>query len=259
MSGSKERKEPQADLLLLLSPSSFLPLPFLPSFAENRDDPDAEEKFKEIAIAYQVLFDPALRKKYNEFGSKGNAPENGFVDPEEVFGSLFGGEKFNDMIGQISIGELASFVSLSYLEGGLTARNELEHTKLTRLLLLPSLRSLAGRSMKEALQAADDSLTPPTLVLDPKTGKMVIPPEEKARLDKIKKDKEDESDRERRERVDKLVKNLERKLAIFVESVGEEGGGGAYEVEVGDSFKVSQTTKGDLRRSGEFVDARRES
>jgi len=69
---------------------------------------------------------------------------------------------------------------------------------------------------------------------------MVIPPEEKARLDKIKKDKEDESERERRERVDKLVKNLERKLAIFVESVGEEGGGGAYEVEVGDSFKVSE-------------------
>ncbi|KAL7414505.1 X-domain of DnaJ-containing-domain-containing protein [Mrakia frigida] len=168
---------------------------------KNRDDPDAEEKFKEIAIAYQVLFDPALRKKYNEFGSKGNAPENGFVDPEEVFGSLFGGEKFNDMIGQISI----------------------------------------GRSMKEALQAADESLEPPTLILDTKTGKMVIPPEEKARLDKIKKDKEDESERERKERVDKLVKNLERKLAIFVESVGEEGGGGAYEVEVGDSFKAIST------------------
>lgn len=95
--------------------------------------------------------------------------------------------------------------------------------------------------MKEALQAADESLEPPTLILDTKTGKMVIPPEEKARLDKIKKDKEDESERERKERVDKLVKNLERKLAIFVESVGEEGGGGAYEVEVGDSFKVSRT------------------
>ena len=93
--------------------------------------------------------------------------------------------------------------------------------------------------MKEALQAADESLAPPELVLDPKTGKMVIPPEEKARLDKIKKDKEDETDRERRERVDKLVKNLERKLAIFTESVGD-GGGGAYEIEVGDSFKVSR-------------------
>ena len=87
--------------LTRLSPAS-LPTP-CPT--ENRDDPDAEEKFKEISIAYQVLFDPDARRKYNEFGSKAAGPEEGFVDPEEVFGSLFGGEKFNDMIGQISIGE----------------------------------------------------------------------------------------------------------------------------------------------------------
>jgi DnaJ-class molecular chaperone len=53
----------------------------------------AEERFKEIAIAYQTLSDDTLRRKYNEFGPKESAPEGGYVDPEEVFGAIFGGER----------------------------------------------------------------------------------------------------------------------------------------------------------------------
>jgi hypothetical protein len=49
------------------------------------------------------LSDPALRKKYNEFGPKESAPEGGYVDPEEVFGAIFGGERFLPIIGQISL------------------------------------------------------------------------------------------------------------------------------------------------------------
>src|SRR6267154_3561493 len=70
---------------------------------KNRDDPHAEERFKEIAIAYQTLSDPELRKKYNEFGPKESQPEGGFVDPEEIFGAMFGGERFAPIIGQISL------------------------------------------------------------------------------------------------------------------------------------------------------------
>ena len=72
---------------------------------KNPDDPHAEERFKEIAIAYQTLSDPTLRKKYNEFGPKESAPEGGFVDPEELFGAIFGGEKFVPIIGHISLGK----------------------------------------------------------------------------------------------------------------------------------------------------------
>ncbi len=65
-------------------------------------------QFKQIAIAYQVLADPDLRKKYNMMGQKngggGVEPNGGFQDPEEVFGSMFGGERFQDFIGTISIG-----------------------------------------------------------------------------------------------------------------------------------------------------------
>lgn len=70
---------------------------------KNRDDPNAEERFKSIAIAYQTLSDPQLRHKYNEFGPKESAPEGGFIDPEEVFGAIFGGERFLPFIGQLSL------------------------------------------------------------------------------------------------------------------------------------------------------------
>ena len=63
----------------------------------------AEGRFKEIAIAYQTLSDDTLRRKYNEFGPKESAPEGGYVDPEEVFGAIFGGERFVPIIGNISL------------------------------------------------------------------------------------------------------------------------------------------------------------
>lgn len=70
---------------------------------KNPDDPHAEERFKQIAIAYQTLSDETLRRKYNEFGPKESAPEGGFVDPEEVFGAIFGGDRFTPIIGHISL------------------------------------------------------------------------------------------------------------------------------------------------------------
>lgn len=56
---------------------------------KNPDDPNAEERFKEIAIAYQTLSEPELRRKYNEFGAKESAPEGGYVDPEVRCSCIF--------------------------------------------------------------------------------------------------------------------------------------------------------------------------
>lgn len=59
-------------------------------------------------MAYQVLSDAELRRKYNEFGQKNGGgmaePAGGFSDPEEVFGKMFGGDKFEDLIGTLNIG-----------------------------------------------------------------------------------------------------------------------------------------------------------
>ena len=52
-----------------------------------------------------MLSDPVLRKKYNEFGPKEGSPEGGFVDPEEIFSAIFGGDRFVPIIGDISLGK----------------------------------------------------------------------------------------------------------------------------------------------------------
>ncbi|KAH9475514.1 DnaJ-like protein 1 [Psilocybe cubensis] len=156
---------------------------------KNPDDPHAEERFKEIAIAYQTLSDDALRRKYNEFGPKETAPEGGYVDPEEVFGAMFGGERFVPIIGNISL----------------------------------------ARDMKTALQEAEDTdadeeQSHASRPKDAK-GRAILSPEEKARKeekDRIKAEKDKQKAAEkaaaRAERVNKLVENMERKLSIFTES-----------------------------------------
>ncbi|KAI8084334.1 X-domain of DnaJ-containing-domain-containing protein [Gilbertella persicaria] len=73
---------------------------------KNPNDPTAEENFKKISEAYQILSDPALRKRYNEFGeANGVRPDGGFMDPEAFFKQAFGGDRFVDIIGEISIGK----------------------------------------------------------------------------------------------------------------------------------------------------------
>ncbi|RKO91127.1 X-domain of DnaJ-containing-domain-containing protein, partial [Blyttiomyces helicus] len=70
---------------------------------KNPDDPQAEEKFKQVSEAYQVLSDPQRRAHYNLYGRGAPGADLNFVDPEEFFRAQFGGEKFLDIIGEISI------------------------------------------------------------------------------------------------------------------------------------------------------------
>ncbi|GAA6000386.1 uncharacterized protein JCM10292_001488 [Rhodotorula paludigena] len=73
---------------------------------KNPDDPTAADRFKEIAVAYTTLSDPKLRHQYNEFGrsKKDGGEADEMVDPEAIFSTLFGGERFQDIIGTISLG-----------------------------------------------------------------------------------------------------------------------------------------------------------
>jgi len=60
---------------------------------EHPDKGGDEEKFKEIATAYEVLSDPSKRQLYDQFGKEG-VSQNSFTSPMDIF-SMFFGEKRN--------------------------------------------------------------------------------------------------------------------------------------------------------------------
>lgn len=74
---------------------------------KNPGDKAAEEKFKELGEAYEVLSDPQKRAAYDEYGhaafdrrAGGFGGAGGFHDPFDVFREVFGGGNiFDDLFG----------------------------------------------------------------------------------------------------------------------------------------------------------------
>ncbi len=74
---------------------------------KNPDNPEAEDKFKEAAEAYEVLSDPQKKQRYDQFGHDGMRGGGGFgggegMSMEDIFsqfGDIFGGSAFESFFG----------------------------------------------------------------------------------------------------------------------------------------------------------------
>lgn len=105
---------------------------------KNPDDREAEEKFKEISRAYEVLYDPEKRAAYDRYGTV-----DGIPDPSDIFSGGFGLDDalraFMESFGFGSVfggaasgrgsrvgGDISVSVSLSLEEAALGTRQELE-------------------------------------------------------------------------------------------------------------------------------------
>jgi molecular chaperone DnaJ len=58
------------------------------------DGHDAEERFKEVAGAYEILSDPQKRQRYDAFGTAGGPQGAPFTDIQDIFDMFFGGGGF---------------------------------------------------------------------------------------------------------------------------------------------------------------------
>jgi molecular chaperone DnaJ len=93
----------------------------------NRHDPEAEEKFKEAAEAYEILSDAERRTTYDRYGFEGldsrgfSSPSHGFGSFADIFDAFFGGDPFGGGFGRggagrIQGGDLAVEAEISLAE-----------------------------------------------------------------------------------------------------------------------------------------------
>jgi DnaJ-class molecular chaperone len=110
----------------------------------NDHDPEAEEKFKEAAEAYEVLSDPERRRTYDAYGHEGlrgggYQPNAGFGSVEEIFQAFFGGSGFGFEVrrGPMRGQDLLHRVEISAVDAMLGAKVKIPSHEGEREIELP--------------------------------------------------------------------------------------------------------------------------
>ncbi len=109
----------------------------------NDHDPQAEEKFKEAAEAYEVLSDPERRSAYDTYGHEGLrgngfAPGAGFGTIEDIFEAFFGGQGIRFTRGPMRGQDLVHQVEITAIDAMLGASVKIPSHDGERQIELPS-------------------------------------------------------------------------------------------------------------------------
>jgi DnaJ-class molecular chaperone len=109
----------------------------------NNHDPEAEEKFKEAAEAYEVLSDAERRRAYDAYGHEGlrgaGAAPGGFNSVEDIFQAFFGGNfGFEVRRGPMRGQDLIHTVEISAVDAMLGAKIRIPSHEGEREIELPA-------------------------------------------------------------------------------------------------------------------------
>jgi DnaJ-class molecular chaperone len=111
----------------------------------NAHDPEAEEKFKAAAEAYEVLSDPEQRQVYDRYGQEGlrsggfPGGGQGFSSVEDIFSAVFGGAfGFEVRRGPMRGQDLIHAVEISAVQAMLGASVKIPSHEGEREIELPS-------------------------------------------------------------------------------------------------------------------------
>jgi len=107
----------------------------------NDHDPEAEEKFKAAAEAYEVLSDPERRRTYDTYGHEGlrgaGAAPGGFGSVEDIFQAFFSGTFGFETRGPMRGQDLIHTVEISAVEAMLGAKIKVPSHEGEREVELP--------------------------------------------------------------------------------------------------------------------------
>ncbi|BFZ55386.1 to Saccharomyces cerevisiae djp1 (YIR004W) [Savitreella phatthalungensis] len=186
---------------------------------KNPDDQDgAARRFQRIGEAYQVLSDAQLRAAYDKYGKEKAKPDQGFEDPTVFFSQLFGGEAFEDFVGELSLlKDMARAMEIQEK----TEREEAEDAASARNKTMDSATAGQGQPTFARLRltegeamSADGFTTPTAQDVDKKERKRAMSKEQREELQRY----EAEKLQKQQERIAKLTKKLEERLSVWAES-----------------------------------------